>query len=620
MSSTPKDFEVLAKLGQGSFGTVFKVRRKADHKTYVMKTINIAGMDRRGQEEAINEVNILSSLDNPYIVKYYDSFIDHNVLYIIMEHCSKGDLCNLLRLQAGRLLPEARVWKFFLQMCLGLEYLHSMKILHRDMKSMNVFLADKDSVRIGDLGVAKVLSNTAAYAHTMVGTPYYLSPELCEERPYNAKSDVWALGCILYELCTLKPPFDALNQGALILKIIRGKYTPLGDNFSEELRDLVHSCLVKDLRKRPTVKQILLRPGIKEKAAELGVSIPKDSVLSQVFLRVEGQVMTPSIAVRPTMPTIEEEIFTQPVSFNEAPKPSKPKVLPSRPIKLRKPSDVRRTPEAPVPLKKRQPVPVEALKPVTPFRRESHYETKCIEDRQMVVLDQPKKRTEVLDDLDFGDVPEVMTLDDDTPLDENIQESESLEEVKTDNEYGTPDICSPSSSDASYSDSFERAEGSLDSSQDEVVPPRVSTPTEDQAWLYGLQEVLAVPTQATPEKAAPQIVYPSTPETFSTIFIPTVLQEDNPQYTVVFAKRSNFPDYNSSDDEPYDDSETFSPDLRNIKFIQTIESNKATFTGKFGTTVTSELLGGSLSNFHNPYDFDDSEPEHSDSFVKSRVA
>mmetsp|Transcript_2907 Transcript_2907/g.374 ORF Transcript_2907/g.374 Transcript_2907/m.374 type:complete len:129 (+) Transcript_2907:262-648(+) len=128
-----------------------------------------------------------------------------------MEYCPKGDLSTMLHNQMGRLLSENKIWLFFIKMCIGVEYLHSLNILHRDIKSMNVFLSNDDDIRIGDLGVAKVLNNSAAFAHTMVGTPYYLSPELCEERPYNVKSDIWALGCVLYELCTLRPPFEATN-------------------------------------------------------------------------------------------------------------------------------------------------------------------------------------------------------------------------------------------------------------------------------------------------------------------------------------------------------------------------------------------------------------------------
>ena len=276
--SSIKDFEVLNKLGQGSFGTVFKVRRKADKNLYVMKIINISQMDRRGQHESINEVKILASLDSPYIVKYYDSFVEDKKLHIVMEYCDKGDLSQAIRNQMGRFLPENKIWKFFIQMCLGLEFIHSKKILHRDIKSMNVFLVRDDNIRIGDLGVAKVLANTAAFAHTMVGTPYYLSPELCEEKPYNVKSDVWALGCVLYELCTLKHPFDAINQGALILKIIKGTYIPISSNYSDELKTVVDMCLCKDYRKRFNIAAVLNRPGMRERASSLNISIPATSI------------------------------------------------------------------------------------------------------------------------------------------------------------------------------------------------------------------------------------------------------------------------------------------------------------------------------------------------------
>lgn len=222
--STSADFDFISKLGKGSFGTVYKVKRKTDKKIYVMKQINIAQLDSQMRTAAVNEVKILASLENPYIVKYYDSFIEKNILNIVMEFCEGGDLANLLKLQGGRPVPESKIWKFFIQMCLGLNYIHSKKILHRDIKAMNVFLTKDEEVRIGDLGVAKMMAESANFAHTLVGTPYYLSPEMAEEKPYNEKSDVWALGCVLYELCTLRHPFEANNQAALFLKIIRGKY------------------------------------------------------------------------------------------------------------------------------------------------------------------------------------------------------------------------------------------------------------------------------------------------------------------------------------------------------------------------------------------------------------
>lgn len=151
----------------------------------------------------------MSKLENKYIVKMYESFTSDMKINIIMEFCENGDLGLLLKRQMGRSLAEEKIWKFFIEMCLGIQYLHLNRILHRDIKTINMFLTKDDMIKIGDLGVAKMLNQTANMAHTVVGTPYYLSPELCEEKPYNNKSDIWSLGCVLYELCTLKHPFEA---------------------------------------------------------------------------------------------------------------------------------------------------------------------------------------------------------------------------------------------------------------------------------------------------------------------------------------------------------------------------------------------------------------------------
>ena len=118
---------------------------------------------------------------------------------------------------------------------------------------------------LGDLGVAKAMHEKVNFAHTMVGTPYYLSPEMCEEKPYNEKSDIWALGCVLYEMCNQKPPFDATNQGALILKIIRGKYNNINACYSKDLQEVIDKCLCKNYQQRPFASQILNSNQVKKK-------------------------------------------------------------------------------------------------------------------------------------------------------------------------------------------------------------------------------------------------------------------------------------------------------------------------------------------------------------------
>lgn len=260
-----RDYTIKEKLGTGSYGVVYKVLKKGDKQFYVLKQISLFNMNKAQIDEVKNESKILASLNSVFIVKYYDSFIDNNNLNIIMEYCDGGDLSHLLnnQMKAGKMPSEEKIWKFFIQISLGIAYIHNKKILHRDLKTLNIFLTKDDKVKIGDLGVAKVLNQTN-FARTFVGTPYYLSPEICEEKPYNEKSDVWALGCILYEMVTCKHPFNATNQGALILKILRGKYDPIANkDISCDLKKMVDILLEKSYFKRPAVTEIIKNPGTK---------------------------------------------------------------------------------------------------------------------------------------------------------------------------------------------------------------------------------------------------------------------------------------------------------------------------------------------------------------------
>lgn len=176
--SQTKDFEIIKKLGQGAHGTVYKVRRNKDNNIYVLKQIPLDKMSPSVKKSCINEAFLLHCLQNEFIVRYYDSFLESQKLNIVMEFCEAGDLCTYINQQMGKPLQEKTIWKFLIQICLGLRFLHAQKILHRDIKTQNIFLSGKDeSIRIGDLGVAKVLDKSA-YAHAQVGTPYYMSPEI----------------------------------------------------------------------------------------------------------------------------------------------------------------------------------------------------------------------------------------------------------------------------------------------------------------------------------------------------------------------------------------------------------------------------------------------------------
>ena len=142
-------------------------------------------------------------------------------------------------------------------MCLAIKHCHDRKILHRDLKAQNVFLLKSGIVKLGDFGIAKVLNSTVEKAVTVVGTPYYLSPEIIQNKPYNFKSDMWSLGVLLYEMCALKPPFNGSNIHMLAMQIVRGQYPQLPSSFSYELRGLVGKLITQDPARRPGINQVL---------------------------------------------------------------------------------------------------------------------------------------------------------------------------------------------------------------------------------------------------------------------------------------------------------------------------------------------------------------------------
>ena len=267
-----KNYIIKETLGKGAYGIVYKVQKKGTSDIYVIKQISLEGLTEKEKEEVKQEAFILSSIKSDFVVKYYDSFLDNDNINIVMEYCDGGDLNEFLleKKNIGTFLEEKLIWNLFLKIAIGLADIHKMKILHRDLKTLNIFLKQGLDVKIGDLGVAKVLSKNS-FANTVIGTPYYLSPEICQEKPYNDKSDVWALGCILYELCTFKHPFEAKHQGGLILKILNNKPEPINSYYSKELSNLIFMLLDKNSKSRPSCVEILNNNMVMNKLKEFGL-------------------------------------------------------------------------------------------------------------------------------------------------------------------------------------------------------------------------------------------------------------------------------------------------------------------------------------------------------------
>ncbi|NXD28292.1 NEK2 kinase, partial [Spelaeornis formosus] len=286
MPGRAEDYEVLFTIGAGSYGKCRKVRRKADGKILVWKELDYGAMTESEKQMLVSEVNLLRELRHPNIVRYYDRIIDRSssTLYIVMEYCDGGDLAGLIAKCAkerhvnlrGALhehfLDESFVLRVLTQLTLALKECHRRSdggvTVHRDLKPANVFLDGKQNVKLGDFGLARILHRDTSFATTFVGTPYYMSPEQMNYTSYNEKSDIWSLGCLMYELCALSPPFTAYNQKELAEKIREGRFRRIPYRYSDELNDLISEMLnVKDYC-RPSVEDILQHPLIEAVVTE----------------------------------------------------------------------------------------------------------------------------------------------------------------------------------------------------------------------------------------------------------------------------------------------------------------------------------------------------------------
>jgi len=267
-------YDILGELGRGTFGVVNEVRRKRDNKVMVLKQVNLQGVNKDSdRKQAHAEAQIMKQLNSPYIVKCFDAFQEKGRLHIVLEFCERGDLRACLKANQ-RPWPEKKIWQLLLRVTLGLDYLHTRRILHRDIKSANIFITADDGVRIGDMGLAKQLTNTMSGANTLCGSPVYLSPEQARcTANYTEKCDVWALGVILYELCSDKHvmPFDGSSLPKLFEKIKNEEPADLPRKTPFALRSTCSLLLNKDPELRPLPQDVLGQPVVVESAAKNGL-------------------------------------------------------------------------------------------------------------------------------------------------------------------------------------------------------------------------------------------------------------------------------------------------------------------------------------------------------------
>uniref|UniRef100_A0A8C9SC81 NIMA related kinase 10 n=1 Tax=Scleropages formosus TaxID=113540 RepID=A0A8C9SC81_SCLFO len=264
-------YAILDHLGSGAFGSVFKVRKQAGQNLVALKEVNLHnpafGKDKKDREvnveKIVSELSIIKEqINHPNIVRYYKTFLENDRLYIVMELIEGVPMAEHFHSlkEKQQQFTEERVWNIFIQLCLALRYLHKDKrIIHRDLTPNNIMLGEKDKVTITDFGLAKQKEENSKLT-SVVGTILYSCPEIVKSEPYGEKADVWALGCILYHMAMLRPPFYSTNMLSLATKIVEAIYEPLTEEaFSGRVADIVKWCLTPDADLRPDIVEVSSR-------------------------------------------------------------------------------------------------------------------------------------------------------------------------------------------------------------------------------------------------------------------------------------------------------------------------------------------------------------------------
>ena len=261
VSGRTSEFRFHGVIGSGKFSTVWRATHIPTNATVAVKKVQIYDiLDAKQRKDCLNEVRLLQSMDHPNVIKHAAAFVENNELVIVLDFCDCGDLAALLKDRAAAEAPlsERDVWSIFSQLCGAVAHMHEHRVMHRDIKPSNVFLSADGVARLGDLGLSRRFSSKTAQARSMVGTPYYMSPECVRGQPYEWSSDVWSLGCLLYELVALRNPFfkEGLNYYTLGKNITRGEVDPLPATASPELVQLVGAMLQTDPVLRPSLTDI----------------------------------------------------------------------------------------------------------------------------------------------------------------------------------------------------------------------------------------------------------------------------------------------------------------------------------------------------------------------------